>query len=426
MQKKLRMIARWAILSAYLLFVTLVSCSSPLQTRIGVSDTARKTIAIRAGRMLDVRQGKLVSDQTIIIADDRVTAVGPGIQIPAGATIIDLSKLTVLPGLIDVHTHITYHFDENGIFGRSDRETPAVTLKYAEENAKGTLDAGITTLRNLGAGDGVDIRLRDLINNGQVEGPRMLVSGPPLLPDQITASSESARQDAIRSFVRERIAEGVDVIKIFEGVDKAGRPALSADEIRAAVETTHPAGRKVAVHAHESAAIIAAMKGGCDSIEHGTFLTDEAIELLVKNHVALVPTLYLPTHYLDHKAQFAFGSSSWTFFENLKAHNLDNLRRARARGVWIVNGSDAVAGLHGHNAREIVWLTRAGSKPVEAIHAATIDAAELLGLGGQIGEIKNGAFADLIAVDGDPLKDITTLEHVTFVMKSGRVIKLNQ
>src|SRR5205085_47724 len=255
-------------------------------------------------------------------------------------------------------------------------------------------------------------------------GPRMIVSGEPLMADDLSSASTSADRIArIREFVRARIAEGVGVIKIFEGVDERGTPLFSREEIRAAVEEAGRAGLKVAVHAHEAAAIKAAVEGGCASIEHGTYLDDEAIRLMVQHHTALVPTLYLPTHYLEHKSQFAFGNSTWDFFEKLRSHNLDNLQRAKKAGVWIVNGSDAVAGLHGQNARELEWLVKAGLTPLEAIRAATIDAAKLLGLEDQIGEIKEGKFADLIAVPGDPLHDVTSLQHVRFVMKGGRIVK---
>jgi imidazolonepropionase-like amidohydrolase len=375
--------------------------------------------------MLDVGQGKLISDPVIIVEGERIISVASGVSIPGSVKVIDLGDSTLLPGLIDAHTHITYHFDENNMFGRSGDPSPEVTLKYAEENARRTLEAGFTTIRNLGAGQRVDIVLRDEIKSGQAEGPRMLVSGLPLTPDILRNARKTDRLEIIRQFVRARIKEGVDVIKIFEGVDGQSQPLLSSDEIRAAVDVAKQAGLKVAVHAHEAATMIAAIKGGCDSIEHGTFANEEAFRLMVKNHVALVPTLYLPTHYLSHKKQFAFDASTWTFFEMLKGENLDNTRRAKRAGVWIVGGSDAVAGLHGENARELEWLNKAGLSPAEAIHAATLDGAELLGLKGQVGDIKEGYFADIIAVPGDPLKDIGVLERVAFVMKSGRVIKSN-
>jgi len=373
--------------------------------------------------MLDVGQGKFINYPVILVEGERIISVASGGNVPAGVKVIDLGDTTILPGLIDAHTHITYHFDENGVFGKSGDASPQVTLKYAEENARLTVEAGFTTIRNLGAGQRVDIALRDEINSGQVEGPRMLVSGLPLTPDILRGANKAQRLEIIRQFVETRIKEGVDVIKVFEGVDSFGQPLLSSDEIRAAVDAAKHAGLKVAVHAHEALAILAAVKGGCDSVEHGTFASDEDFRLMAKNHVALVPTLYLPTHYLSHKKQFAFDASTWTFFEMLKSENLENTRRAKRTGVWLVDGSDAVAGLHGQNARELEWLNKAGLSPAEAIHAATLDGAELLGLKGQVGDIKDGYFADIIAVPGDPLKDLGVLERVAFVMKSGRVIK---
>ncbi|MFL6228631.1 MAG: amidohydrolase family protein, partial [Pyrinomonadaceae bacterium] len=315
-------------------------------------------------------------------------------------------------------------FHETGHFGARGDASTDVTFKYAAENARRTLDAGFTTIRNLGAGAQVDLRLRDAIKRGDVPGPRIVASGEPMTADDLNGATDAATRLAlVRRFVAARVAEGADVIKIFEGVDGAGKPLFSREEIRAAVDDAGRAGLKVAVHAHEAAAVKAAVEGGCASIEHGTFLDREAIRLLATHHTALVPTLYLPTHYLAHKSQFLFGDSTWEFFETLKSRNLDNLRAAKKAGVLVVSGSDAVAGLHGENAREIVQLTKAGLSPAEALRAATVDAAELLGWSGQIGEIKAGAFADLVAVGGDPLRDIETVERVSFVMKSGEVVK---
>ncbi|MDT7806780.1 MAG: hypothetical protein QOJ70_593, partial [Acidobacteriota bacterium] len=346
--------------------------------------------------------------------------------VPQGARVYDLGDVTLLPGLIDAHTHITYHFDKTGRYGLSWDTSPDITLKYAEENARATLEAGVTTTRNLGASERVDLRLRDLTNRGDVEGPRLLVSGEPLTANALLDAGEDggARLNRIREFVRARVAEGVDVIKIFEGVDETGSPLFSEQEVRAVVEEAARAGLRVAVHAHEAAAVKVAVKGGCASIEHGSFLDAEAVRLLAEHHTALVPTLYLPTHYLENKGRFvAFDPFTWAFFERLRANNLANALRAKKAGVLVVAGSDAVAGLHGHNPREIEWLVKAGLTQAEALRAATIDAARLLGLEGRVGEIRQGAFADIIAVAGDPTKDINAVEHVLFVMKGGQVVR---
>ncbi|HEX8119267.1 MAG TPA: amidohydrolase family protein, partial [Pyrinomonadaceae bacterium] len=304
---------------------------------------------------------------------------------------------------------------------------PDETLVFAKENARATLLSGITTARDLGGDSRVVTRLRDGINRGETDGPRLLVSGDPLTSSVLRGVPDNDRDDRIRrvrEFVRARVAEGVDVIKVFEGVDEAGRPVFNAQEIAAAVEEAARAGLRVAVHAHEAAAVKAAVRGGCASVEHGSFLDDEAVRELAKRHVALVPTLYLPTHYLENRERFvAFDPFTWSFFERLRAGNLANAARAKKGGVWIVSGSDAVAGLHGNNPREIIWLVKAGLTPAEALRAATVDAATLLGLEGKVGEIKPGAFADLVAVPGDPTKDIDAVEHVLFVMKGGKVVK---
>jgi imidazolonepropionase-like amidohydrolase len=406
---------------ALLLLFTLPTCT---RTQNANTQPRVALLALRAARLFGPASGQTLKDAVIIVEGDKVSAVGAGLSIPREAKVIDLGDVTILPGLIDAHTHMTYHFDKSGHFGLTWDAGPDITLKYAEENARRTLEAGFTTVRNLGAGERVDIRLRDEINHGDAQGPRMLVSGEPLTSDEMRGlEDEAARVKRIRDFVQARISEGVDVIKIFEGVDEDGKAVFSAEEIRAAVEEAQRANLRVAVHAHEAAAIKAAVKGGCTSVEHGTFLDSEAIKLMVENHTALVPTLYLPTHYLENKDKFAFDDSTWDFFERLRAGNLENTRRARKAGITVVSGSDAVAGLHGHNAREIEWLVKAGLTPAEALRAATVDAARLLGLEEKVGEIKPGEFADIIAVAGDPTKDIGALEHVEFVMKGGQVVR---
>jgi imidazolonepropionase-like amidohydrolase len=402
------------------------NASAPTQQRTATTSTTPGRVYVRAARMFDANAGRVIADAVVVLEGERITQVGAGLSIPQGARVYDLGDVTLLPGLIDAHTHITYHFDKTGRFGLTGDATAEEALKYAEENARATLEAGFTTIRNLGAGGRVDIRLRDEINRGDVRGPRMLVSGEPLTGDELSDVYEDreARLKRVREFVRARVSEGVDVIKVFEGVNADGSPTFSEGEIRAIVEEAARASLRVAVHAHEAAAVKAAVRGGCASIEHGSFLDSEAVKLLAARHTALVPTLYLPTHYLEHRERFvAFDPFTWSFFEKLQANNLANAARAKKGGVWIVSGSDAVAGLHGQNPRELVWLVKAGLTPAEALRAATVDDAVLLGLEGKVGEIKPGAFADLIAVPGDPTKDITAVEHVVFVMKSGKVVR---
>jgi imidazolonepropionase-like amidohydrolase len=411
-------------ITGFVLLGTLAACLSFAPSTAMRRPLARNLVAIRAGQLVDVARGAIVKNVVILIDGEKITAVGPGLAIPAGATVIDLGNVTALPGLIDVHTHITYHFDPSGHFGSLPELRPSYTALYAAENARRAIEAGYTTIRNLGAADLVDLDLRDAIERGEVPGPRIVTAGLGLTPGMIPASGDAeSRLSFIREFVRNRLKEHCDVIKIFEGINRKGEPAFSEAEVRAAVEEAAGGGRLVAVHAHEAACIKAAVRGGCASIEHGSFLDDEAISLMREHHVALVPTLYLPTHYLEHKSQFSFGDSTWEFFEKLRSGNLENTRRAKKVGVWIVAGSDAVAGLHGQNARELEWLVKAGLTPGEAIRAATIDAAAVLRLSDQVGEIKEGKQADVIAVQGDPTADITALQRVRFVMKRGSVVK---
>jgi imidazolonepropionase-like amidohydrolase len=419
----MRPVRLFNLLLALLITLSLPNCARTQNRPAGTTNTR---LVIRAARMLDARGGRVINDAVVVVEGERVAAVGAGLAVPAGAKVIDLGDVTLMPGLIDAHTHITYHYDHTGRFGISWDSGPDETLVYAKENARATLLAGVTTARDLGGDSRVVTRLRDQINRGETEGPRLLVSGDPLTSAVLRGAGEDRgeRVSRVRQFVRARIAEGVDVIKIFEGVDERGQPLFSAQEINAAVEEAARAGLRVAAHAHEAAAVKAAVRGGCASVEHGSFLDAEAVRELAKRHTALVPTLYLPTHYLEHRERFvAFDPFTWSFFERLRADNLANAARAKKGGVWIVSGSDAVAGLHGHNPRELIWLVKAGLTPAEALRAATVDAAVLLGLEGKVGEIKPGAFADLIAVPGDPTKDITAVEHVVFVMKSGKVVR---
>jgi imidazolonepropionase-like amidohydrolase len=422
----------FGLLLSLLLALLLPNCAHtqnaapPRQQHPATTTTTPARVYVRAARMFDPASGAVTGDAVVVIEGDRVAQAGARLSVPQGARVYDLGDVTLLPGLIDAHTHITYHFDKTGRFGLTGDATAEEALKYAEENARATLEAGFTTIRNLGAGGRVDIRLRDEINRGDARGPRMIVSGVPLTSDELSDVYEDreARLRRVREFVRARAAEGVDVIKVFEGVDADGSPVFSEGEIRAIVEEAARASLRVAVHAHEAAAVKAAVRGGCASIEHGSFLDSEAIRELVKRHTALVPTLYLPTHYLEHKERFvAFDPLTWAFFEKLRAVNLSNAAAAKKAGVWIVSGSDAVAGLHGQNAREIIQLTKAGLTPTEALRAATLDAARLLGLEGKVGVIAPGAFADLVAVRGDPTRDINAVERVVFVMKNGEVIK---
>ena len=382
---------------------------------------AARTLAIRCGKLIDGKSATPISNAVILIQEDRITAVGGDIKIPAGAQVIDLSKATVLPGLIDTHTHLTYHYDTQP------DETLDTTAKYAAENARLTLEAGFTTVRNLGDSRGADFALRNRINREEIPGPRILASGAPLVRRSADAGSTDmkARIAAVRIFVRKQIDAGADVIKIFVTPGAGGGSVLlfTEDEIRAVVDEASKAHLRVAAHAHATEGIKAAVRAGVTSVEHASYLDDEAIKLMITHHTAMVPTLYLPNHYLAHRDKFGFDDSRWQALNDLRNQTPGNFAKALKAGVWIVMGSDAVAGYHGGNAKEIEWMVKSGMSPAQAIRATTADAALLLGWEDRVGTIEAGKFADIIAVVGDPLNDISELQRVKFVMKSGVVIK---
>lgn len=378
-------------------------------------------IAIKCGQLIDGKSDAVTQNAVILIKGDRIVAAGPGLQIPTGAQIIDLSGMTVMPGLIDTHTHLTYHYDQKG------GERTAVTALYAAENAHKTLEAGFTTVRNLGAGAQVDLDLRDTINGGIVPGPRIAASGEPLYSNTPAPPSDkpSPRIGEIREFVRRQIANGADVIKVFVTPGAGGGDYLlyNEEEVRAIVEEATRAHLKVAAHAHATIGIKAAVRAGVTSVEHGSQLDDEAIKLMLDHHTALVPTLYLPNHYLAQRDKFNFDEARWKALETLRDRSMSNFRKALKAGIWIVMGSDAVAGLHGENAKEIEWMVKGGMTPAAAIHASTLDAAKLIGWDDRVGSIEPGKFADIVAVAGNPLKNITELQRIKFVMKGGQIIR---
>jgi len=376
-------------------------------------------IAIRCGRLIDGKGPGPIENAVVLINGDRIAAAGKDVQVPAGAQVIDLRRFTVLPGLIDTHTHLTYHYDTE------QNERPAVTAIYAGENARLTLEAGFTTVRNLGAADGIDLDLRNTINRGAYSGPRIAASGSPLFSNRPAESQAGSRIPSIREFVRKQAQAGADVIKVFvtPGAGGGDRLLYSEEEIRAIVDEAAKANLKVAAHAHATEGIKAAVRAGVVSVEHGSKLDDEAVRLMIEHHTALVPTLYLPNHYLAHRDKFKFDEARWQALEGLRGAMLGNFHKALAAGVWIVMGSDAVAGLHGENARELEWMVKGGMTPAQAIKSATSDAALLMGWQDRVGSIEAGKFADIIAVGDDPLKDITALQRVAFIMKGGNVVK---
>ena len=401
-------------------------------------------IGVKAGKLLDVRTGNYTTDQMIWIEGDRIKAVGKSAeiqrQIPSGAKIIDLSSETVLPGLIDCHVHLTMSPYLLGP-ARLHVSYPRSALLGAR-NARVTLEAGFTTVRNVAAAGYSDIALRDAINAGDVPGPRMLVSGPALsitgghadenyLAPQFEWSNDGVADgvDAVIKKVRENIKYGADVIKFMAtgGVLSEGdNPALaqySPEEMKAIVETAHGLGRKVAAHAHGALGIKYAVLAGVDSIEHGSYINDEDIQLMKERGTYLVPTVYLEDWLSENREKLGFTPSMMEKSKTVLPIAQENLSHALKSGLKIALGTDAAVYPHGLNAHEFGKMVEMGLTPLQSIQAGTVSAADLLGWSDRVGSIEPGKFADLVAVDGEPLADVHVLENVRFVMKGGEVIK---
>lgn len=404
------------------------------------AQTAPTRTLLRTGHLLNVTTGAEPTGQTIIVTGDRITAIAPTTSTPAtpGDREIDLTKFTVLPGLFDVHTHLTMDTNFDPYYELS--MTPAKSAIIGVANAKVTLEAGFTTVRDVGANDYVDVALRDEINAGIVPGPHMQVSGPALgitgghmdenlLPFEyhITAQGVADGIPAVQQKVRQNIKYGADLIKIGASggvLSKGDDPQASQytlEEMQAIVADAHLLGRKVAAHAHGAQAILFATQAGVDSIEHGSYITDEDAALMKKKGTYLVPTSYLYDWYKEHDILPALYKQKMI---DTTAVARANHKRAIASGVKVALGTDAAVYPHGLNAHEFaVYVNDYGMTPLAAIQAGTVNAADLLGWTDRAGSLTPGKWADIIAVPTDPLKDITTLQHVAFVMKSGKVYK---
>src|SRR6202167_3505801 len=401
-------------------------------------------MAIHAGKVLDVRTGNYLSDQTIWIEGDRIRAIGKtseiSSQLPAGTKIIDLSNATVLPGLIDCHTHLTMTPYDSGPAGLH-ASYPRQALTGAR-NARVTLEAGFTTVRNVGASGYSDIALRDAIKAGDVPGPRMLVSGPPLsitgghgdenfLAPQFDWSSDGVADgvDGVTKKVRENIKYGADVIKFMAtgGVLSEGdNPALaqySPEEMKAIVDTAHGLGRKVAAHAHGATGIKYAVLAGVDSIEHGSYINDEDIALMKERGTYLVPTVYLEDWLIENVQLLGLTPNMIEKAKLVLPIAQQNLSHAFKSGVKVAFGTDAAVYPHGLNAHEFGKMVEMGMSPLQAIQAATLNPSHLIGWADRVGTLEPWKFADIIAVQGDPLTNVRVLENVQFVMKGGEVVK---
>jgi len=439
-----------AVMTAGMVLATMVvvpsARSAPAAPAPAAGD-ASGVVAVRAARIIDGRGGAPIRDGVVVVRGDRIESVGAAatIAVPAGAPVVDLGGATLLPGLIDLHTHLAgevgVHWEEQLI-----KETPGKHALWGARNARDTLLAGFTTCRDMGpTWPYVDIDLRDAIDRGAIPGPRLMVAGNYV---SATGGAGDARQfsiyvdvplvqnladgvDAVRRAVRTNFKHGADFVKILatgavlsKGVPP-GAQQYSDDELRVAVEEADRWGRQVAAHAHGAPGIKAAIRAGVRTVDHGSLIDEEAISMLKarRGKAWYVPTLYVGKAILDDGAALGIPASEIERERALMETKFVCFRRALAAGLDIPFSTDAGVFPHGRNAREFAVRVSLGEKPMQAILAATRVAAETIGWQERVGTIETGRFADLVAVAGDPLADITELERVRFVMKGGEVVR---
>src|SRR5579859_4191693 len=401
-----------------------------------------ETIAVSAAKLIDVQSGKVIDHPVVLIENERITAVGQSgsVTVPAGAKRVDLPNLTLLPGLIDMHVHLTAEATIGGFNSLlyTDSFWPVVGVK----NAKATLNAGFTSVRNVGSEHFDDVALRQAIDENFIEGPRITTATyalsatgghcdetyfPPSMNQTSPAVGDSP--DELRKKVRWVHKYGAQVIKIcatggvFDHGDRPGAQQLNLEEIKAITEEAHMEGLKVAAHAHGTSGIADAIRGGVDTIEHSSLIDDEGIKLAKEKGAYLSMDIY-NTDYTQ-----AEGKKNGVLEENLKKDRdlgdiqRENFKKAVKAGVKMIFGSDAGVYPHGDNAKQFAVMVRYGMTPLQAIQAATVTAAKALDQDKNVGQIQAGKFGDIIGVAGDPLADVTVLEHVAFVMKGGEVFK---
>jgi len=404
-------------------------------------DTARgdtpgadsKTIAVRFGKLVDGK-GRTLTDAVVVIRDGKITSVDTKPPaLPRGAQEIDLKAFTGIPGLIDVHTHMTFYYDPASKISplKQPHLLPQVNVFLAQENARKTLETGVTTVRDLGASDLSDVAMRDLINRGVMTGPRMFVCGHPLAlrkaDTPATWKGEVRGAKEIEKLIREQAIPEIDWVKVFGSTgswdDVTGDQTFSKEDLEKAVAAARKAKKRVAIHSYGPAGARAAVEVGADSVEHGVDFDAKLLEEMARKKTFWVPTIDHNRYYAENAKLYGFTDKAVRNLHDYIERNLKTAQRAVEAGVRFAMGSDAVFTMFGENTRELAWFVKAGMTAEQALRTATTNGAALLGQENSLGAVAPGYEADLVAVEGDPLQDITAvISRVRWVMKAGRVV----
>ncbi|MCI0392269.1 MAG: amidohydrolase family protein [Acidobacteria bacterium] len=394
--------------------------------------------ALRFGKLID-GAGNVIPNAVVVVENDRIRSVSAGdSSIPSNAEVIDLTRYTGIPGLIDAHTHITYYWDQAP--GTQPRlqlgmRMPSTIVLLAQENARKSLETGVTTVRDLGAFEYLDIAMRELINQGAMIGPRMFVSGYGLQkartaprPGTIFSSGgQASGRLAVMRVALQQIEAGADWVKMYGSSggfdDVSGNQTFTFEEMKAAVDAAHSVGKRIAIHSYGPAGARDAVLAGADSIEHATDLDDQTIAEMVRRQTFYVPTIDHNRYYVDNADKYGFAPVATERLNDYIRRNLETARRAHRAGVRFAMGSDAVFTMFGQNTRELAWFVKAGMTPAQALATATTNGAAMLGMEKSLGSVASGFFADIVAVEGDPLTDIdVVINKVRWVMKGGAIV----